>query len=106
MELSEERAIVQRGGGYALAESGDGFRDDANLLLLFGRKEKGAQKGTMNAVSESEPGFAEAGEELIGKAGRIGEHRHQRFAPVFGGVGGHRGGDGGGGGCTFAPGGG
>jgi hypothetical protein len=69
MELSEKRTVVQRGAGHALAESADGFRDDANLLLLFGREKKRAQEGTMNAVSESEPGLAEAREELIGEAG-------------------------------------
>src|ERR1700688_3975013 len=90
MELSEERAIIQSGGDYALAESGDGFSDDANTLLVFGREKERAQEGAMNAVSEGKPGFAQAREKLIGKAGRIGEHRQQRRAPMLGGFGGRR----------------
>src|SRR6266853_6555628 len=39
-ELREEGAIFQGGGDYALAESSDGFSDDANALLVFRGEKK------------------------------------------------------------------
>src|SRR4029077_8751226 len=95
MKLGKQRAIFQCGGDYALAESGDSFSNDANALLLFGREEKGAQEGAMDAISEGELGFAQAREKLIGEAWCIGEHKQQLFAPMFGGFGGRRVGNGG-----------
>jgi hypothetical protein len=71
MKLREEGAIIECRRDYALAEGGDGFRNDANVLLFFRRQEKGSQKGTMDAIAEGESGVLQAGEELVGELRRI-----------------------------------
>jgi len=45
MELGEQRAIIQRGSDYALAESGMASATMRTVLLLFGRGKKGRKKG-------------------------------------------------------------
>jgi len=70
-ELREQCAIFQGGGDHALAESGDGFSDDANALLVFRGKKKRAEERAMNAIAESELGGAQLVKKLVGETGRI-----------------------------------
>src|SRR6266851_5614975 len=60
------------------------------------------------SVLANSPGFADQffarlRKKLIGEAGRIGEYGQQRYAPMFGGFGGHWGGNGGAGHLALAP---
>jgi len=85
--LGEESAIFERGGDYALAESGDGFGDEADALLVFRGEKKWAEERTMDAITESELGGTEAVEKLFGEMGRIAERGEERFAPMLGRLG-------------------
>jgi hypothetical protein len=83
-ELGEESAIFECGGDYALAESGDGFGDDADALLVFRGEKKWTEERAMDAIAERELGGAQAVEKLFGEMGRIAERGEERFAPTFG----------------------
>jgi len=86
-ELREEGAIFQGGGDDTLAESGDGFGDEADALLVFRGKKKWTEEGAMDAITESELGGTEAVEKLFGEMGRIAERGEERFAPMLGRLG-------------------
>jgi hypothetical protein len=85
--LREEGVIFQSGGDYALAESGDGFGDDADALLVFRGEKKRTEEGAMNAIAESELGGAQLVEELVGETGRLAKRGQQGFAPMLGRLG-------------------
>jgi hypothetical protein len=64
-ELREKGAIFKSGSDYTFAESGYRFGDDANALLVFGRKKKRAEEWAMDTIAESELGGSQALEELV-----------------------------------------
>jgi hypothetical protein len=80
-ELREEGAVFECGGDCTLAESGDGFGNNAHALLVFGREKKRAKERAMDAIAEGEFGGAQALEELISETRRIAERGKQGFAP-------------------------
>ena len=84
MKLREKRRHFESSGDDALAEIRNGFGDNANAALVFGRKKKRAKEWAMDAIAEREFRVAQAREKFGGEIRILSKNGPKQGVPVFG----------------------